>query len=74
MQTVVSAVDAKATFSDLLRRVEAGEEVIVTRNGDPVAKLVPVRARTGGFLPGDVVVNDPDCWKADEDLADDFGI
>jgi Antitoxin Phd_YefM, type II toxin-antitoxin system len=33
MQTVVSAADAKATFSDLLRRVEAGEEVIVTRNG-----------------------------------------
>jgi prevent-host-death family protein len=74
MQTVVSAADAKATFSDLLRRAEAGEEVIVTRNGDPVAKLVPVRARTGGFLRGEVVVNDPNWWKADEDLADDFGI
>ena len=49
MQTVVSAADAKATFSDLLRRVEAGEEIIVTRNGNPVANLIPIHARTGGF-------------------------
>jgi prevent-host-death family protein len=74
MQTVVSAADAKATFSELLRRAEVGEEIIVTRNGHPVAKLVPVRDRTGGFLRGEVVVNDPNWWKADENLADDFGI
>ncbi len=74
MQTVVTAADAKAGLSDLLRRAEAGEEIIVTRNGEPVAKLGPIRARTGGFLRDEVVVIDPDWWHADPDLADAFGI
>ncbi|MGL5927977.1 MAG: type II toxin-antitoxin system Phd/YefM family antitoxin [Dermatophilaceae bacterium] len=30
----------------VLRAVEAGEEVVVTRNGTPVAELRPVRRRT----------------------------
>ena len=33
---------AKTTLSRLLQRAEAGEEVIIARNGDPVVKLVPV--------------------------------
>ena len=74
MQTVVTAADAKAGLSDLLRRAEAGEEIIVTRNGEPVAKLGPIRARIGGFLRDEVVVIDPDWWHADPDLADAFGI
>ncbi len=31
--------EAKAKFSDLIRRVEAGEEIVITRNGKPVARL-----------------------------------
>jgi len=38
----VGAYDAKAHFSELLERVEGGEEVTITRHGSPVAKLVPV--------------------------------
>ena len=74
MQTIVSAADAKAGLSELLRRAEAGEEIIVTRNGEPVAKLVPLRPRTGGFLRGEVVIRDATWWHFDDDLADDFGI
>jgi prevent-host-death family protein len=33
---------AKTQFSRLLREVEAGKEVIVTRGKKPVAKLVPI--------------------------------
>jgi prevent-host-death family protein len=33
----------EAKLSELLDRVESGEEVIITRDGQPVAKLVPVR-------------------------------
>ena len=72
MQTVVSAADAKASFSELLRRAEAGEDIIVTRNGDPVARLGPVRPRAGGFLRGEIVVVDPTWWHADDDLANAF--
>lgn len=74
MQTVVTAADAKAGLSELLRRAEAGEEIILTRNGEPVAKLGPILARMGGFLRNEVVVVDPDWWQADPDLADAFGI
>lgn len=39
----IGAYDAKTHFSDLLERVENGEEVTITRHGAPVAKMVPVR-------------------------------
>jgi len=35
--------EAKTHFSKLLRRVAAGEEIIISRAGRPVARLVPVR-------------------------------
>jgi len=38
--------DAKTNFSKLLDRVLQGEEIIITRNGVPVAELVPARKRS----------------------------
>ena len=35
--------DAKERLPDLVRRVEAGENVVLTRHGDAVAELVSVR-------------------------------
>lgn len=35
--------EAKTTLSELIRRAEAGEEVTITRGGEPVARLVPIR-------------------------------
>jgi prevent-host-death family protein len=32
----------KATLSEFLARVKAGEEVIVTERGRPIAKIVPI--------------------------------
>jgi prevent-host-death family protein len=43
--TSFAAADAKAKFSQLLSRAEAGEEIVISRHGAPVAKLVPVRSR-----------------------------
>ena len=39
----VGAYDAKTHFSELLQRVEDGEEVTITRHGSPVAKMVPIK-------------------------------
>ncbi|MEA1902541.1 MAG: type II toxin-antitoxin system Phd/YefM family antitoxin [Actinomycetota bacterium] len=36
---------AKTELSKLLKRVAMGEEIIITRNGEPVAKLVPIEVR-----------------------------
>ncbi|HOA73988.1 MAG TPA: type II toxin-antitoxin system prevent-host-death family antitoxin [Phycisphaerae bacterium] len=41
--SVIGAYDAKTRLSELLERVEKGEELIITRHGRPIAKLVPVR-------------------------------
>ena len=40
MDKSISIAEAKATFSDCIRQVEAGASVIITRHGKPVAALV----------------------------------
>jgi prevent-host-death family protein len=37
----ISVVEAKNRFSQLIREMEEGEPVLITRNGKPVAQLVP---------------------------------
>ncbi|MBI2372857.1 MAG: type II toxin-antitoxin system Phd/YefM family antitoxin [Deltaproteobacteria bacterium] len=37
----VNLHEAKTQLSKLLRRVSAGEQIIISRNGNPIAKLVP---------------------------------
>ena len=37
--------EAKTHLSELLARVEAGEEFVITRGNDPVARLVPIDER-----------------------------
>ena len=49
---------AKSQLSQLVRRVAEGEEVVITRNGEPVARLVPVTRAAGarrlGTLAGSI--------------------
>lgn len=40
---------AKARLTDLVRQAEAGEEVVLTRNGRPAARIVPVPTTIGGL-------------------------
>jgi prevent-host-death family protein len=42
----IGAFEAKNTLGSLLDRVERGEEIVITRHGKPVARLV---ACAGGF-------------------------
>ncbi len=42
---VFGAYDAKTHFSELLERVESGQEVTITKHGTPVARLVPVKKK-----------------------------
>jgi len=59
----VSIADAKNRFPELIRAVERGETIVITRHGKPVAQLAPPpkgrrKARLGGMrdriqlLPG----------------------
>lgn len=43
--SIVNIHQAKTQLSRLLVRIEAGEEVVIARNGKPVARLVRFRER-----------------------------
>ena len=43
MTTTVNVQDAKTRLSELLKRVEAGEAVVIARAGKPIAELRPVQ-------------------------------
>ena len=56
---VVNVHQAKTGLSRLLARVEAGEEVVIARRGEPVARLVACKARVKrqpDILKGKLVV------------------
>jgi prevent-host-death family protein len=40
----VSVTEAKGQLTELVRRAEAGDDVVLTRHGHPAVRLVPVRA------------------------------
>ncbi len=42
---LINVTDAKAHLLDLVRRVEAGEDVVLTRHGTPVVRLTPIKAQ-----------------------------
>lgn len=41
----VGAFEAKTHFSHLLEEVENGEQIIITKHGRPIARLVPFSGR-----------------------------
>ena len=45
MSKIISLREANQTFARCIREVEAGVEYIITRNGRPVARLVPLGGR-----------------------------
>ncbi len=44
----VSVTEAKGQLTDLVRRGEAGDEVILTRHGHPSVRLVPISTAPRG--------------------------
>ena len=43
---IVAAYEAETHFSELLEKVQAGEEITITKHGQPVARLVPIKKQT----------------------------
>lgn len=75
MTKSVGVHDAKTNLSRLLEDVTAGEEVIITRRGEAIASLVPVRrskARRLGIDRGRFVVPDDFDSPLPDDLLDAF--
>jgi prevent-host-death family protein len=43
---------AKTNLSKLIRKAQRGEEIVIARGKDPVAKIVPLRASGKKRVPG----------------------
>jgi len=50
--TQVNIHEAKTHLSRLLRRVAAGEEIVISKAGRPIARLVPLQRQTAPRLLG----------------------
>ncbi|MBC8093223.1 MAG: type II toxin-antitoxin system Phd/YefM family antitoxin [Pseudonocardia sp.] len=59
---MVGVHEAKTQLSKLLQQVEAGEDVVVTRGGEPIARLVPFR----GLTPRPLGLAAGEIWIADD--------
>lgn len=75
--------DAKARLTDLVRRAEAGDEVILTRHGQPAAKIIPIRpnvsrarkeALLDALLGAGKTSFGPDAARSQDFLYDDHGL
>jgi prevent-host-death family protein len=59
---IVNIYEAKTHLSRLLREVALGEDVVIAKDGRPLARLVPVTSESAprelGFAAGRVVIGD----------------
>jgi prevent-host-death family protein len=72
----VTIQEAQATLANLIHRLIPGEEVLITENGQPVARLVPTQPcsvkqpRQLGTLKGTVLYMAPDFDAPLEDFKE----
>ena len=64
MSETINVYEAKTHLSQLISRVESGEELTLSRNGRPVARIVPLTWRA--------IVRKPGVWKGRIVIHDDF--
>lgn len=59
MSQTITVSDAKTHFSQLVERAAAGEEIIITKAGRPMARLGPLKpavVRKPGLLKGKITL------------------
>lgn len=71
--------EAKTHLSRIVERVEHGEEIVISRAGTPVAKVIPfptrARRRDRGSLAGQITLaQDWDSAEVNEEIAGEFGL
>jgi prevent-host-death family protein len=75
MMKYVNMHEAKTHLSRIVKEVAEGEEVVISRSGKPVARLVPMeieeKARTPGSLKGKIWIS-PDFDDELPDVIDGF--
>jgi prevent-host-death family protein len=75
--TRIGMHEAKTHFSQLVERALAGEEIVVTRRGEPAVRLAPVersqsRAELFGSMAGEIQLA-ADFDELPDDIAEALG-
>jgi len=63
-ETIYNLCEAKTSLSKLVERAANGEEIILSKAGKPLAKLVPYQRSSGPRQPGG--------WEGKLRIAEDF--
>ena len=63
---VVNVDDIKRNLTRFLQQVAQGKEVVITSDGNPIAKLVPYQSSSAKRVPG--------YWKGRVRIAADFDV
>jgi len=72
MNVEVASRELRNDTAGLLRRVEEGESIVITRRGKPVADLVPHRRATSRWFTPDEVMEVVEHSSADPGLREDL--
>jgi prevent-host-death family protein len=70
--TTVGSYEAKTHLPALLKRVEAGEEITITRHGHAIARLVPAGA--GGAFPAHDAIDELLSFRSQHELGPDLSV
>ncbi len=77
MMVIRNLTQAKAELSALIEEVQKGNEVILAKAAEPVAKLVPysglAQPREPGSMAGQIRIA-PDFDQLPDDMAEAFGM
>lgn len=72
MKAEIAARELRNSTADVLRRVEAGDEIVITTRGKPVAALVPLAQERRRWLPRAELVRRLAVAQADPGLRADL--
>lgn len=68
---IVNMHNAKSRLSELVKKVLAGEKIIISKNNEPIVELVAFKKenikRKPGALKGKIWSSE-DCWDTDEEI------
>ena len=77
MSATLNLTEAKSKFSDVVEKASQGEEIIITKMGKPVVRIIryqaPNSSRRLGLFEGKIrLADDFDEWP--DDVARDLGL
>ncbi len=69
---MIATRDLRNDTAGVLRRVQAGEEIVITVNGQPVAQLIPIPPEKRSWLPRHELARRLRTFQADPGLRHDL--